>query len=358
VKERWNETRILSISILVLVLFVIIYLFFQILPFLSLIFQFFKAILGPFIIAMIISYLLNPIVNLLSRRTVPRSVAVLLIYSLFLLSITVIVINAFPLFERQLTELVEHLPRWNDQIQYMINEYNDHGRELLPSSIQNAIENSLNRMEQSIGNAVSRFLDGIGDTINQFFIALIVPFLAFYMLRDLHTFEKGFKNLIPKAKRREFLQLFREIDHALGNYIRGQLLVCVLVGGLVYIGYWLIGLPYAFILACIVGIFNIIPYLGPIFGAIPAIFVAFTISPKVVLAVILTNFIVQMLEGNILSPQIVGRTLHLHPLLIIFALLVGGEIGGVIGLILAVPTFAVGKVVIEHIIRYYVQSRV
>src|SRR5690606_35950808 len=105
--------------------------------------------LGPFIIAMIISYLLNPIVNLLSRRTVPRSVAVLLIYSLFLLSITVIVINAFPLFERQLTELVEHLPRWNDQIQYMINEYNDHGRELLPSSIQNAIENSLNRMEQS-----------------------------------------------------------------------------------------------------------------------------------------------------------------------------------------------------------------
>ena len=357
-KEKWNETKVLSLSILVLVLLVIVYLIFQILPFMLVIFRFLKAIFGPFIVAMIISYLLNPIVNLLSRRTVPRSVAVLLIYSLFLLSIVVIVINTLPLLEDQLEEMVEHLPKWNEQIQFMINEYNDHGRDLLPTSIQNAIERSLNRMEQSLGNAVSRLLDGIGNTINQFFFALIVPFLAFYMLRDIHAFEKTFKNMIPRAKRKEFFQLLREIDQALGNYIRGQLLVCVIVGVLVYIGYWLIGLPYALILACIVGIFNIIPYLGPVFGAIPAVFVAFTISPKVVIAVILTNFIVQLLEGNVLSPQIVGRSLHMHPLLIIFALLVGGEIGGIMGLILAVPFFAVGKVMIEHIIRYYVQSRV
>lgn len=356
--RRWSETRILFISLLILVIVAIIYITFHILPFLRGFFQFLKAVLGPFLIAMIISYLLNPIVNLLSRRSVPRSVAVLLIYSLFLLSVFIIIMNTLPLLEKQLEEMAEHLPRWNEQIQYMINEYNDHGKEWLPSSIQRAIENSLNRMEQGLGNGVSRLLDGVGNTINQMFIALIIPFLAFYMLRDVHNFERSFKNLIPRAKRREFFRLFQEIDQALGNYIRGQLLVCVIVGVLVYIGYWIIGLPYAFILAIIVGIFNIIPYLGPIFGAIPAIFVAITISTKMVFAVIITNFIVQMLEGNVLSPQIVGRTLHMHPLFIIFALLVGGEIGGIWGLILAVPMFAVGKVMIEHIFRYYVQTRV
>ena len=133
--------------------------------------------------------------------------------------------------------MAEHLPKWNEQIQYMINEYNDHGRDLFPSSIRNAIENSLDRMEQSLGNGVARIMDGIGNTINQFFFALIIPFLAFYMLKDVRDFEKTFKNMIPKAKRREFFQLFKEIDQALGNYIRGQLLVCIVVGVCVYIGY-------------------------------------------------------------------------------------------------------------------------
>ena len=356
-KGKWNETRMLSLSIFVLVLLVIIYLFCQILPFLQVILQFLKAVFGPFVIAMIISYLLNPVVNLLSKRTIPRSIAVLLIYTLFLLSIVVIVINTLPLLEKQLREMAEHVPRWNEQIQYMIQEYNEHGRDWLPSSIQHAIEKSLDRVEQGLENAVTRLFDGIGNTINQLFLAFIVPFLAFYMLKDIDIFEKSLKNMIPKGKRREFFQLFHEIDQALGNYIRGQLLVCAAVGVLVYIGYSLIGLPYALILALIVGVFNIIPYLGPVFGLIPAVFVAFTISPKLVLAVILINLIVQMVEGNVLSPQIVGRTLHMHPLLIILALLVGGEIGGVMGLILAVPMFAVGKVILDHIIRYYVQSR-
>lgn len=98
-KGKWNETRMLSLSIFVLVLLVIIYLFCQILPFLQVILQFLKAVFGPFVIAMIISYLLNPVVNLLSKRTVPRSIAVLLIYTLFLLSIVVIVINTLPLWK-------------------------------------------------------------------------------------------------------------------------------------------------------------------------------------------------------------------------------------------------------------------
>src|SRR5690606_33646614 len=123
---------------------------------------------------------------------------------------------------------------------------------------------------------------------------------------------------------------------------------------LAYIGYLVIGLPYALLLAALVALFNIIPYLGPFFGAIPAILVALSVSYKMVFYVIIVNLVVQMLEGNVISPQIVGRTLHMHPLLIIFALLVGGEVGGILGMILAVPFFAVGKVILEHVALHYI----
>jgi len=162
--------------------------------------------------------------------------------------------------------------------------------------------------------------------------------------------------IVPRAHRKNVIKLVIDIDTALGNYIRGQFLVCLLVGLLAYVGYWLIGMPYALLLASIVAVFNIIPYLGPFFGAAPAIIMASTISIKMVLLVVAVNMAVQILEGNVISPQVVGRTLHMHPLLIIFALLVGGELAGIVGLILAVPFFAVMKVIIQHIFLYYVRK--
>lgn len=356
--ERFSESRLLTTALFILVLLGILYLLFQMGPYIRVLFSFIKAVLGPFFIAMIISYLLNPIVNLLSQRAVPRSIAVLLIYTLFIVSVITLIINMLPLLEKQIYELAEHLPEWNAQIQRMIQEYNDHSKDLLPISIQAGIQKSLTRLEQGIGDWVGNMMSGISSTLNQIFIGFIIPFLAFYMMKDAKGIEKSLMSLLPSSKRREIVRLFRDLDHALGNYIRGQLLVCLVVGMLAYIGYLIIGLPYALLLAAIVSVFNLIPYLGPIFGAIPAILVALTESKEMVIAVIIVNMIVQMLEGNLISPQIVGRSLHLHPLMIIFALLVGGEIGGILGLLLAVPLFAMGKVVMEHIISHYIHHRV
>jgi predicted PurR-regulated permease PerM len=184
-----------------------------------------------------------------------------------------------------------------------------------------------------------------------------VPFLAFYILKDFQLIEKTVLAIVPKEKRKQVITLLVDIDTALGNYIRGQLLVCMIIGILAYAGYWMIGMPYALLLACLVAIFNIIPYLGPFFGAAPAIILASTISLKMVLMVAVVNTVCQILEGNVISPQVVGRSLNMHPLLIIFALLVGGELAGVVGLILAVPCFAVIKVVLQHLFMYYVHRR-
>ncbi|MDF2963939.1 MAG: hypothetical protein K0S39_5674, partial [Paenibacillus sp.] len=298
---------------------------------------------------------LNPVVSLLNARKMPRTVAVLLIYAVFIMSTTVVLMNVIPIFMRQLDEFNEHIPQLAMKAQGLVDNLNS--LQFVPDSVRMGINESLAKLEKGISVTVSNYIDGIGSTINMVFVAFIIPFLAFYILKDFQLIEKTVLAIVPKAKRKQVITLLVDIDTALGNYIRGQLLVCVIIGLLAYAGYWLIGMPYALLLACLVAVFNIIPYLGPFFGAAPALIMASTVSLKMVLMVAIVNTICQILEGNVISPQVVGRSLKMHPLFIIFALLVGGEFAGIIGLILAVPFFAVMKVILQHVIMYYVHRR-
>lgn len=334
---------------------IILYMLWLIRPILGGIYGFLRAVLAPFIIAMIISYVLNPIVVLLNRRKVPRTVAVLLIYAVFLTSLTVIMMNMIPMFMTQLTQLNENMPDFTLKAQGMIDRFNE--SEMLPDSVRSGINNSLYKMETGISDWVSNYINDIGSKIDVLFIALTIPFVAFYILKDFQLIEKTVLAVVPKSHRRHVTRLLFEIDEALGNYIRGQFLVCVIIGFMAYIGYWLIDMPFPLLLACVVAVFNIIPYLGPYLGAAPAAIVAVSISWKMVLYVLLVNWLCQLLEGNVISPQVVGRTLHMHPLTIIFALLVGGKVAGVPGLILAVPFFAVMKVIFSHVSHYFIQRK-
>lgn len=151
------------------------------------------------------------------------------------------------------------------------------------------------------------------------------------------------------------MAFLHDVDRSLGSYIRGQLTVCTIIGLLATVSLWLAGIRYPLVLGVIIGITNIIPYFGPVIGAFPAIIIAATISVKMVFLVIIIIFGLQFIEGNILSPLIVGKSLHIHPVLIILALLIGGEIAGVVGLILAVPVFAVLKVTITHISSHFIK---
>ncbi|MEF3312366.1 AI-2E family transporter [Paenibacillus sp. GYB004] len=353
--DKFMKSRTFVTMVYVLLGLIILFLLQQIKPILSTAFGFLKAVLAPFVIALIISYVLNPIVRLLNERKVPRTAAVLLIYAVFITSVVVVVMNLTPMFVKQLGELNEHMPELTVRAQGLFDGLNEN--RLVPESVRNGINNALLKAEDALSTFISNLVNGIGSTINTLMVAFIVPFLAFYILKDYQLIEKTVLATVPRTHRKNAIKLVIDIDTALGNYIRGQFLVCLLVGLFAYLGYWLIGMPYALLLASIVAVFNIIPYLGPFFGAAPAIIMASTVSLKMVLFVVLVNFIVQILEGNVISPQVVGRTLHLHPLLIIFALLVGGKLAGIIGLILAVPVFAVLKVIVQHIFIYYLQRK-
>lgn len=350
----WNN-RLFVYAVYTLLGLAILYMLILINPILVSIYRFLSAVLTPFIIAMIVSYLLNPVVNMLNWRKVPRTAAVLLIYAVFITSLTVILMNFIPIFMKQLHELNEHLPHVTMQAQNWFEKFNR--SDLLPESLREGLRESLRKIEQTAIRSITEFISRIDSTINVIFMALTIPFLAFYILKDIRLIEKTALAIVPSGRRKQVVKLFMDIDKALGNYIRGQLLVCVIVGILAYIGYSMIGLPYPLLFASVAAVFNIIPYIGPFFGALPALLMAATVSMKLVLFVILVNWIVQMVESNFISPQIVGKSLHLHPLMIIFALLSGGYIAGIIGLILAVPFVAVVKVILQHVLRYYTSRR-
>ncbi|MBO9609712.1 MAG: AI-2E family transporter [Paenibacillaceae bacterium] len=353
--EPFYRSRWFTILVYALLGLFILFMLMQIRPLLGGVYRFLRAILAPFLLAMMLSYVLHPIASALQRRKMPRSVAVLLIYAVFLTGTAVVVVNVIPMFNAQLNELNEHMPQLTMKAESLMSTLNDN--DYMPASVRSGINHSLAKLESSISAAVSGYLSRIGNLINMLFVAFIIPFLAFYMLKDYQIFQRLALALIPKRHREGTVELVADMDTALGNYIRGQFLVCAIVGVLAYVGYWAIGMPYPLLLAGVVAVFNVIPYVGPFFGAAPAVVMAASVSWKMVLYVMLINTAIQVLEGNIISPQVVGRTLHMHPLTIIFALLVGGELAGIVGMILAVPVFAVMKVLVQHMQVHWSRRR-
>ncbi|WP_274655098.1 AI-2E family transporter [Paenibacillus humicola] len=353
--ERFTKNRLFVWLVYTILGLIVLYLLLLLKPIIVNIYVFLRAVLAPFLIAMIISYVLNPVVSLLHERKVPRTAAILLIYAVFCASLAVVLVNAIPMFLEQLQELNRHMPDLTMRAQSIVNDLNNSS--FLPESFRDGVNNALYKLEKQASDAIFSVINNIGQLLNVVFLGFIIPFLAFYILKDFDVFERTVLTYVPKPHRKHAVRLLKDIDNALGSYIRGQFIVCLIVGILAYIGYLIIGIPYSLLLASIVAVTNIIPYLGPFFGAAPALVVASTVSFKMMLMVIIVNMICQTLEGNVVSPQVVGRTLHMHPLSIIFALLVGGELAGIVGMILAVPIFAALKVIVQHMFAYYVRRK-
>ncbi|WCK53591.1 AI-2E family transporter [Aneurinibacillus sp. Ricciae_BoGa-3] len=311
-----------------------------------------KKVTTPFFIGLIIAYLLNPIVNALNKRHFPRSVAILLIYSLFFLFIAFIVINFGPVLERQYQDLGQKLPAllgtyrtWVDHIRIQ--------QAAQPFSLHSGMAETVRTMEAAVTSYITGLFSGVNHLVDKLMLILIVPFVVFYLLKDMRSIQRGVLVMIPMKHRLEVMRALREMNVALGRYVRGQLMVCAVMGIVVYIAYFFINLPYAILFATLTALTNIIPYLGPFIGAVPAILFAMTVSWKMALYAVIINVVVQMLEGNVFSPLIVGRSLNIHPLAIILSVMVGGEVAGIAGLILAVPFVAVLKVIIHHMYPHF-----
>lgn len=313
-----------------------------------------QTLFAPILASGVLFYLFRPLVQMLVRRKIPKTAAILLIYLAFALFATIVALFVVPVLKRQFTELIVSLPLL---LQTAISKV----QELLESEwftrFVDSLDIDFNQLSTKASdylvlgmNVISaNFKSVIGFVVNIFFLAVTVPLILFYLLRDSEKIRDGILKVLPLKQKGNVRDILSKMDETVSLYLRGQLIVAVVVGVLCLVGYLIIGIDYAFLLALAAMVTNVIPYLGAILAAVPAVLVALVDSPFMVVKVLIVCVIAQQIEGNLISPQIMGKQLEIHPLTILLLLLVVGSLVGPVGMLIAVPSYAVAKIVVTHI---------
>jgi len=318
-----------------------------------------RSILLPFVLGCLIGYLLDPLVDWLQKHKINRNIAtILVLLSIVLVSVpTIITISYFA--ELQLKSFINAMPQYiasfNHKIMPLINSLQESFPALSKESALNYLQNNFTQAIQFSGRFFHKIITGGYAIFNIISLLLITPVVAFYMLRDWDNFINHINNILPKSHRKTIQQQALAIDNILSSFIRGQLSVCLILGAFYAIGLSIIRLDLGLVVGFISGIISFIPYVGSITGFILSMAIAFaqfdTISP--IIAVAGVFFCGQILEGYFLTPKLVGDSIGLHPLWVMFALLAGGTLLGFLGLMIAVPIAAVIGVLVRYAISEY-----
>lgn len=317
-----------------------------------------QAILLPFLLAFVLSYLLAPLVELLVvHGRLSRSLAILVAYALVALVIAALIVYMVPMLVQETVRLIKDVPTLAAGVQsvwdYWLLRFH---QQPMPAAIRSAITGTGHHLQQVLLRFVKGLVHAAFGLVPGLLSFVVAPVLAFYVLKDLNHIRERFWILIPVDWRGPVYKLGYDVDRALNGYIRGQLMVALVVGTLSSIWMIVLGIPFALLIGALAAVTDVIPYVGPIAGAIPAILLGLTRSPWVSLYAVLGFIVIHQLEGTVISPKVVGGSVGLHPLVVIFAILAGGAIGGFTGLLVGVPAAAVLRVVFTHLYRRLVVS--
>ncbi|MFC0473610.1 AI-2E family transporter [Halalkalibacter kiskunsagensis] len=353
--DKGMQQKWLNRLVFTLLTLLIIFMIIQLAPLFSPIGAVFRALALPVGIAALLTYLLHPLVEKMHDSGLARPIAVLLIFLLIVFVFGFLLTIGLPAFIKQIQHAFETIPAQINEIEKetaRIERYID----TLPAPMQTQTQEWRVQLEE-MGEGVFDQVEAVAlFLIKSLFSFIVIPFLVFFLLKDHELIRKLSWYLTPRRWRDPLKRYIKDVDHTFGSYIRGQLLVSLSVFIISTIGLWLLGVPYPILLGLFMGAMDLIPYFGPFIGAVPAVIIAFLQSWQLGIATIILIFVIQQIEGNILSPVIVGKTLHLHPALIILALLVGVEVGGFIGMLIAVPVLAIGKVTLVHLRLHFMKD--
>jgi predicted PurR-regulated permease PerM len=297
----------------------------------------------------IISYSLKPIHKILVERGMNKrltSVLIILVCIFIALGIFLIII---PSIFRESLNIGNTLIKIQAFIETFIENLKPLSNNKTIYSILDTIYTNVNTMLISMFNKVFNIALNIGE--NLISIA-VIPIIVYYFLADGDIIGNKLLVFFPAKMRRMVRRICEDIDKILGRYILSQFLLCVIIGVLTFLVLIFLHVDYPIILSLLNAAFNIIPYFGPLFGALPAIFVAMLSSSKTAIWTAIWLYLIQQLEGNIISPKITGDSVSMHPLIVILLLIIGGKIGGFLGMVLAVPVGVVIKIIYEDL-NYY-----
>ncbi|MCT4777653.1 MULTISPECIES: AI-2E family transporter [Exiguobacterium] len=317
----------------------------------------------PLIIAGLFYYFLVGIVDFLEKRMEgKRPLAVGITLGGLVLVFTLVFSILGPVLAEQVTSLVNAMPSIAKELQVqafavrdslMQNEFLSRFIAENDDMFTDFTNNVTSYLGDVFGNIASSFGRLVGFITSAVITIVVIPFMLLYMLLDGKRLPDSIVKLLPSSYETETRKILHDMHTTVKNYVHAQLIVAFFVGITSLIGLWIIGIDYAILLALFMMVTNIIPYVGPFLGAAPAVVVAFIQDPIKVLWVIVVIIIVQQIESNVISPLIQGKSLKVHPLTIIIVLLVAGNLAGIIGMLIAVPFYAVAKVVVKNIVRIY-----
>ena len=310
-----------------------------------------RVILSPFLFAALIAYIAFPLVSVFERREVPRPIAIILVYLLFAVFVGISVSFLIPQLAQEVDELLKTIPDQTEKLADGLSLWRSLDQISVPEVLQTGFDLVVGRIQQLVEGVAQRIAGILVGMFSQIISLLIAPILAFYLLRDLEVIKRRTIMSIPKQYQLTVYKLCKEMNRVLNGFIRGQLVNALLVGSLIAIGLAVLGVKYALFIGLLAGVFNIIPYFGPVIGFIPASLFALAKSPISVLWVLVLFIVVNQLEANIISPKIIGERVGLHPLAVIFAIFAGGELMGIIGMLIAVPAAAIVRIVFVYVLK-------
>jgi predicted PurR-regulated permease PerM len=302
--------------------------------------------LGGTVLAILLSFPVRAL-----SRMMPRGMAILITFVALLGLVVLALVYLVPLLVRQLNNFILIVPAIaSNANQFLLGLFEPLAEsELLPIPAEDVmaglVQDLFSRAREIIEGMLGGLVGFISGAVNFGIVIFGILFVAAYLLADVRKVKAAYLKATPRRYRRDARELWDAFGVSLSRYLGGLLFVVVIQGVLAGLALWILGVPYAILLGVWVSVTAIIPYLGAFLGAIPAIIVALIFeSPTVAVLTVVAYVLIQQLEGNFLTPRIQGQALHLHPIIVLLAVIGGGQIGGLAGVVFAVPVLAVLRV--------------
>ena len=341
-----NKTVNVNISTNTIIKLVI---FFLIIGFLFLI----KEIVVIIFLSFVLASALDPFVDWLQKRKIPRGLGIVIIYILLFAFVSLAVILIIPPISKEVTQISENFPLYYEKI---VNGFNAFKSNLESPENTEQVQQGLNSLGENLSATVSNVAGAIFSIFGGLFSVLLVLVLTFYFTINEEATRGFIYTFAPSNIHPYINSLHTRIQKKLGSWLRGQLILSLVIFALTFIGLTILGVPYALVLAFIAGILEIIPTIGPLIAAIPAAFFAFLQSPVMGVSVIILYIIIQELENHLIVPKIMSKSVGLNPLIVIISVLIGAKIGGVFGALFAVPVVTAISVFLRDIIEKKVEA--
>ncbi|PZL73047.1 AI-2E family transporter [Enterococcus plantarum] len=356
---RWFlNNQVVTTLLIVLLILLILLVFTKVSYLFEPVWQFIGVVGLPLIMAGILYYLMNPVVDYLELKRVPRIWSII---GLFIIVVALIIwglVVIVPKIQEQTVSFGNHFPQYIDTIDQKMQEILS---EPFFAQFRSQLEDMGDKLVSSLGDIIRNIstftVQGLGSFVGA--VATIVvatitmPFILFYLLKDGKQLAPYLMKFLPNKMRKPTLKVLGEVNSQVSSYIRGQLTVAFAVAVMFILGFSFIGLDYAITLGITAGFLNLIPYLGSFLAMVPAVFLGIVGGPVLLAKVLVVFIIEQTIEGRLISPLVLGSQLDIHPVTILVVLLTSGKLFGVVGVILGIPVYAAAKVIITHIFEWY-----